>query len=96
MGMSDEDLNRVTMSSLLPEPGIGLYARENYRPSAMPNGIAYLLSVGALVLPPLGIIAMVLASRAWRQERRGARIALLCAVVATAIGVTVWVAAVPH
>ena len=88
--MSDDELHRVTMSSLLPDPGIGPYVRGKYRPSELPNGIAYLLAAGALGLPPLGIIAMLLAGRGWRDGRRGAPIAFVAAVVATAVGVALW------
>ena len=91
MGMSDDDLSKVTMSSLVPEPAVGPWARSGkYRPGAMPNGIIYLLAFGALVLAPLGVIAMVMAGRAWSRGRRGARLALVCAVLATAVGVAVW------
>ena len=93
MAMSDDDLSRVTMSSLIPDPDVGAWARSGqYRPGAMPNGIAYLLALGALGFPPLGMVAVVLAGRAWRQGRRGARVALVCAVLATAIGVVLWAA----
>jgi hypothetical protein len=84
------------MSSLLPEPGIRPYVEGRYRPSQLPNGIAYLFSFDALGLPPLGIVAIVLAGRAWRHGRRGARIALLCAVLATGVGVTIWATVVPR
>lgn len=97
MERSDDDLSRVTLSSLVPDPDVGAWARSGeYRPGAMPNGIAYLFAFGALALPPLGIVAMVLAGRGWRRSRRGAPIALLCSVLTTATGIALWATVAPR
>jgi hypothetical protein len=61
----------------------------------MPIGIAYLFAFGAVVLPPLGLVAMLLAGRAWRRGRRGAQLALLFAVLSTALGVAIWATVMP-
>jgi hypothetical protein len=96
MGMSDDDLSKVTMSSLVPDPDVGTWARATeYHAGAMPNGITYLFAAGAVVLPPLGIVAMLLAGRSWQRGRRGALLALLIAVLATAIGVAIWATVMP-
>ena len=93
MGMSDDDINRVTMSALDGLPGIGVYARGEYRPSDLPNGFVYMFALAAVVLPILGIVAIALAIRSVSKGHRGARVALTCAVLATAIGVALWTAA---
>jgi hypothetical protein len=95
VGMSDDELHRVSTSSFIPDPGIGLYVRGQYPGHPMPNAIGYLCAVGAIAFPPLGVIAIVLAIRGWRQGRRGARVALLFAVLGTAIGVVIWATFVP-
>lgn len=93
--MSDDELHRVSTSSFIPEPGIGLYVRGQYPGRSMPNAVGYLCAAGAIALPPLGIIAIVLAIRGWRQGRPGARLALLFAVLGTAIGIAVWATFIP-
>jgi hypothetical protein len=90
MGMSDDELHRVSTSSFIPEPGIGPYVRGQYCGPAMPNAVTYLLAVAAIAIPPLGVIAGVVAIRGWRSGRRGARLALLFAVLGTAIGIAIW------
>ena len=95
MGLSDDEFHRISTSSFIPDPGIGPYVRGDYHPRTLPNGIAYLLAFGTLALPPLGLIAILSAGRGWRQGRRGAPIALLCAVLATAIGVVLWLTVLP-
>ena len=95
MGYSDDEMHRISMSSLLPDPTIGQLARGSYRPRAMRNGMTYLFAAGAVVLPVLGLVAIVLAVRGIRQKRRGAWRALAVALAATAIGVFAWATVLP-
>jgi hypothetical protein len=92
MGMSDEELSRVTASSLLAAPAIGPLVRGEYQPRALANGFVYLFAFGAIGLPFLGLIAITLAVRSWRKGHR-ACLAMMCAVLGTALGITIWTAA---
>lgn len=95
VGYSDDEMHRISMSSLLPDPTIGKLARGDYRPRPMLNGMTYLFAAGSVVLPFLGLVAIVLAVRGIRQERRRAWPALVVALVATAIGIFVWATVLP-
>jgi hypothetical protein len=91
----DDEMHRISMSSLLADPTIGKLARGDYRARQMSNGITYLFAVAAVALPFLGLVAIVLAVRALRKDDRGPStwVALVVSVIATAVGVIVWVTA---
>ena len=57
--------------------------------------MTYIFATGAVVLPFLGLVAIVLAIRGVRQKRAGAWIALILSIIATAIGVIAWVVVLP-
>jgi hypothetical protein len=97
VGYSDDEMHRISMSSLLPDPTIGKLARGEYRARRMSNGITYLFAAGAVVLPFLGLVAIVLAIRGLRRDDGGPStwIALIVSVLATAVGVILWVAVLP-
>jgi hypothetical protein len=95
VGYSDDEMHRISTSSFISGSGISPLVRGSYRPREMPNGITYLFAVGAVLLPFLGLIAIVLAIRGIRQERERAWLRLVVAVVATALGVLAWVAFLP-
>ena len=95
VGYSDDEMHRISMSSLLPGPAIGKLARGDYRSRPMLNGMTYLFAAGAVVLPLLGLVAIVLAVRGIRQARTRAWPALVVALIATAIGVVVWATVLP-
>ncbi|HTD48956.1 MAG TPA: hypothetical protein VK771_00065 [Acidimicrobiia bacterium] len=89
MGMSEEDLNRVTASSLL---GISPHVDGAHQPRALTNGFVYLFAFGAIGIPFLGLVAITLAVHSWQKGHR-AHLAMACAVVGTALGIMMWTAA---
>ncbi len=95
VGYTDDEMHRISTSSFISGSGISPLVRGEYEPRRMPNGITYLFAAGAVVLPFLGLIALVLAVRGIRQERERAWLALVIAVVATALGVLAWATLMP-
>jgi hypothetical protein len=97
VGYDDDEMHRISMSSLLRDPMIGKLARDEYRPRPMSNGITYLFAVGAVALPFLGLVAIGLAIRALRRDDHGPStwVALIVSVLATAVGVVLWVTVLP-
>ena len=89
--MPDADLREVSIAAIAPEVSLARRLRDRYEPGATPNGITYLFALGALFLPPLGVVAIVIAIRGIRQVRPRAAIALVVSVLATTIGVLAWV-----
>ena len=88
--MDDDDLERVTMSSLIRDPGVAPLVRGAYRPRKLNDGVVYLLAVGAMMLPPFGLVAIVLAVRHVIDGSRAAWLALGCALLGTSFGVALW------
>jgi hypothetical protein len=90
VGLSDDEFSRIESASLISAP-IDQYVDGGYRRGELPNGFAYMFAVGAVALPFLGIVALLLAGRAVAQHRRGAWWALIWSLVLTSCGIALWV-----
>jgi len=64
--------------------------RGAYQPRKLGDGVVYVLAVGAMVLPPLATVAIVLAIRHVIDGSRAAWLALACALLGISFGVALW------
>ena len=79
--------------TMVPGPS---YLQRSSDHEAFPNLVSGLFSFGALLLPPLGLVALLLALRGVKAQRRRAWLAVALAVIATVLGVIAWLTLLPQ
>jgi len=69
--MDGDELRKVTSTTFF-NAGIDPFVRGDYRPRKLANLAAYMLSVAAIAIPPIGLVAASLAVRGWGRGSRKA------------------------